>query len=282
MNISILLLTHNEEINIAECLAALTWCDDIVVVDSGSSDRTLDIVRSFDVRVLTRAFDDFAGQRNWGLENGDFRHEWVLHLDADEIVTPEFRRALAALKAEPGLDAYRVPSKLMLFGRWLRHAGMYPTYQVRLGHRERLRFIQVGHGQREDLPPSRVGVFDEPYLHFSFSHGMARWLAKHIRYAKDEADLIVALREGPRSKRGPANDATSRRRAAKVQAARIPVILRPLARFFYIYVVKRGFRDGTAGLAYATMLSVYEGMTALLVIEAVVSRTQAPRERASS
>ncbi|MEM9421753.1 MAG: glycosyltransferase family 2 protein, partial [Pseudomonadota bacterium] len=214
-------------------------------------------------------------QRNWGLENGDFRHDWVLHLDADEIVPGAFVEALKTLQVEDGIDAYHVPSKMMLFGRWIRHAGMYPTYQVRLGHKDRLRFVQVGHGQREDLPPSRVGTFSEPYLHYSFAHGMERWLSKHIRYARDEAGLILEYRKLSSEKSSP-EGATERRRNAKVKAAKIPVILRPLMRFFYVYLIKQGFRDGRGGLAYALMLSVYEGMTAIFVLQTLLGGSAIP------
>ena len=90
--------------------------------------------------MLTRRFDNFAAQRNFGLEAGGFRHDWVLHLDADEVATDTFVAALRALVPPTGIDAYRVPSKTMFRGQWLRRSGMYPTYQVRLGHRDRLRF----------------------------------------------------------------------------------------------------------------------------------------------
>lgn len=266
MKVSCLLLSYNEEANIGPCFEALSWCDDIVIVDSGSTDDTVVIARRHGARVLSRPFDNFANQRNWGLENGDLRHDWVLHLDADEIATPQFVAALEDLQAEAGIDAYNVPSKTILYGKWIRHAGMYPTYQVRLGHRDRLRFIQVGHGQREDLPASRVGTFDEPYLHYSFSHGMFGWLTKHVRYARDEAALINAIREGE----GLAPDsggASGDRRAAKARAAALPVVLRPFLRFIYNYLLKQGFRDGRAGFAYAFMLAVYEGMTAIFVLE---------------
>lgn len=269
MKVSILLLTHNEEANLPACLDAVEWCDDILVLDSGSTDATMAIARSRGARVLTRPFDTFAGQRNFGLELGAFRHDWVLHLDADEVVTPEFERALRALKEKPGIDAYRVPSKTMLFGKWIRHAGMWPTYQVRLGHVSRLRFIQVGHGQREDLASERVGLFPEAYLHHSFSHGMARWLLKHVRYAQDEAELLVADRrkDVPLSTMFTGKDSTVRRRAAKSLTARLPLVLRPFARFLYVYLIKGGFRDGARGLAYAFMLSVYEGMISVFVLE---------------
>lgn len=277
MKVSALILTCNESANLPRCLEALTWCDDIVVLDSGSTDRTVEIAQSFGTRVLTRPFDTFANQRNFGLGAGAFRHEWVLHLDADEVVTVEFRAALERLEPAHGVLAFRVPSKLMLLNRWLRHAGMYPTYQVRLGHRERLRFKQVGHGQREDLSAGQVATFDEPYLHFNFSHGISAWLVKHVRYAQDEAELATALRNAPR---GPKlidvfGRSTQRRRLAKSLAGHLPWVLRPFMRFVYIMVIRQGFRDGRAGLAYAVMLSVYEGMIAVFGYERMLRGTDA-------
>jgi hypothetical protein len=275
VKVSTLILTLNEERNLPACLTALSWCDDIVVLDSGSTDRTLEIARAHGARILDRKFDTFAGQRNFGLEAGVFRHEWVLHLDADEVVTPAFVEQLTTLAPAPGVDAWRVPSKTMLFGRWLKHAGMYPTYQVRLGHRDRLRFKQVGHGQREDLPAERVATFAEPYLHYNFSHGMRSWLLKHVRYAEDEAREIVARRTS-RLAETSRGDATSRRRALKAMASSLPLWLRPFARMFYTLVIRQGFRDGKAGLAYAMMLAVYEGMIANFAYHALLERNEAP------
>lgn len=274
MKVSCLILTRDEEANIGCCLDALRWCDDIVVLDSGSTDRTLEIAREYGARILEKPFDCFANQRNFGLDNGKFRNDWVLHLDADEIVTPEFVAAVSSLEAQSEVDAYRVPSKTMLYGQWLKHAGMYPTYQVRLGHRDRLRFIQIGHGQREALSPDRLGTFTEPYLHYSFSHGMSQWLEKHLRYAADEADLILKERAaGPTTPMAPSGgDRTSGRRQLKAYSSRIPLALRPFARFVYVYVVRRGFLDGRAGFTYAFMLSVYEGMTALMANERLEGR----------
>ncbi len=269
MNVSVLILTFNEEANLPACLEALAWCDDIVVVDSGSTDETVNLARAHGARILSRPFDTFAEQRNFGLDHGQFHHDWVLHLDADEIVTPAFIKALEHLEITEGIDAWRVPSKTMMFGQWLRHAGMWPTYQVRLGHAQRLRFVQVGHGQREDLPDERVATFPEPYLHFAFSHGMARWLNKHVEYARAEAhDLSKPSTDGKGEWRTlVSGDRTQRRRAAKAVAAHIPLALRPMARFLYVYVFRMGFLDGRAGLAYCTMLSAYEGMIATIAYE---------------
>ncbi len=274
MNVSVLILTFNEEKTLPRCLAALVWCDDIVVLDSGSTDGTIEIAERAGARVIHRSFDDFASQRNFGLTQGGLRHEWVLHLDADEVVTPEFQQRLVALIPTAEIDAYRVPSKLMLHETWLRYAGMYPTYQVRLGHCNRLRFKQVGHGQREDLQPERVGTFDVPYLHYNFSHGLANWLRKHVKYAQDEADLLVQTRSGgtETSETITARDATSRRRALKRLTNRMPLLFRPVARFFYVLIWQRGFLDGRYGIQYALMLSVYEGMIAILAADLMTRR----------
>jgi glycosyltransferase involved in cell wall biosynthesis len=266
MNVSVLLLTYNEAANLPRCLAALAWCDDVVVVDSGSTDATVSIAESHGARVLTRPFDDFSAQRNFGLDAGGLRHDWVLHLDADEVVTDAFVAALRALVPPPGIYGCRVPSKMMFRGRWLRHAGMYPSYQVRLGHRERLRFRQVGHGQREDLAPEQLDTFGEPYLHYSFSHGMRHWLERHVRYAADEArELMIARKQGmPRWRDIFATDRMTRRRALKSLTHHVPLALRPPLRFVYVYLMRGGILDGSAGFIYAFMLATYEGMIAIL------------------
>ena len=273
MRVSVLILTLNEATNLPGCLRAVQWCDDVVVLDSGSADATVEIAVTFGARVVTRPFDCFADQRNYGLNHVEFAHDWVLHLDADEIVSPRFVAALSSLQPPMGIDGYRVPFKMMLMGRWLRHAGMWPAYQVRIGHAQRLRFVQVGHGQREALPPDRVGDFPEPIEHYSFSKGMHPWLQKHLGYAADEAALVAVER---RSGAAPSRDLLSvspvlRRRAAKSLASRLPLSLRPFARFAYVYGWCLGFLDGRAGLTYALMLSTYEGMISILAGETETS-----------
>jgi hypothetical protein len=177
------------------------------------------------------------------------------------VIPADFSLALAQLTPEPTVNAFRVPSKLILYGRWLKHAGMYPTYQVRLGRRDSLRFIQVGHGQREAPSSGVVATFPVAYLHYSFSCGMRAWLEKHIRYAKDEAALIEEVRRGVR------HETAGTRHRAKRAASSLPHWTRPFARFVYVYCIRAGFLDGRVGLAYAIMLSVYEGMIAVFAYE---------------
>ena len=268
MKISALILTHNEERNIRNCLEAVRHLDDIVVVDSGSTDQTCVFAKEYGARILTRSFDNFANQRNFGLDEGNFKNEWVLHLDADEVATGELLDAIASLQPSSEIDGYQVPSKIILKGRWLRYSGMYPAYQVRLGHRSRMRFKQAGHGQREALSLEKIATLSEPYLHYNFSHGMTHWLQKHVIYAEAEAAQLLLERKSKARIRGlAASDSTVRRRALKQLANQLPVIFRPPLRFIYSYFIRRGFLDGWAGLQYAAMLSCYEAMIVSYVLD---------------
>jgi len=260
--ISVLILTLNEEVNIESCLDSVSWADDVLVLDSGSTDDTVALAKSKGARVVHRPFDTFADQRNYGLQHGDLQHDWVLHLDADERVTLPLYRELQNKVRHGKHDAFRVPSKLIFQGQWLKHAGMYPTYQIRFGRREALTFTQVGHGQRGVLPPDQIGTLREPLLHYAFSKGLTDWFERHNRYSTDEAKHALKMQNESTDWSGLiSSDAQRRRRALKDLSYRLP--LRPLLRFLYMYIGKRGFLDGRAGFDYCVMLAVYEYMTML-------------------
>jgi glycosyltransferase involved in cell wall biosynthesis len=256
--ISVVVLTKNEADNLPRCLDSLVFSDDVLVLDSGSTDATCEIAQQRGARVLTRAFDSFGRQRNYAMEHGGLRHDWVLHVDADEVVTPHLRDELQRIaRTGASTPVFRIPSRMILMGQWLRRAGMYPAYQVRFGRREALRFIDHGHGQREALPPEQVGTIDAPFDHYNFSKGLEDWYARHRRYAAAEAEQALAERLQPLA---PAelisSDATLRRRALKRVGNRLP--MRPALRFAYTYLLRGGFLDGMAGLRYAGMLATYQ------------------------
>lgn len=263
MSVAALILTRNEERNLPDCLASVSWCEDVCVLDSGSEDGTVSLARRLGARVMERPFDTFAAQRNAGLESGALRGEWVLHLDADERVTPALRDEILRTTGAASRDAYRVASKLMFQGKWLKRAGMYPAYQVRLGRRDVLRFVQVGHGQREDLPGDRVGTLVEPLIHEGFSKGIADWIDRHNRYSSDEARESFASTQGVRALAAGllSRDSVTRRRSLKALAWRLPC--RPQLRFLYMAVLRGGLLDGGAGLQYCRMMAFYEFMTDL-------------------
>jgi glycosyltransferase involved in cell wall biosynthesis len=253
--VSVLILTLNEASNVGRCIEAVNFSDDIVVLDSFSTDGTQETARTLGARVYERCFDSFAGQRNYALDEIDFRYDWILHLDADELVTPTLRDEIARAIKDSRFGAYRLASKMMFEGRWLRFSGMYPTYQVRLGRLDELRFRQVGHGQQEDIAPDRIATLHEPYLHFGFSKGLADWIERHNRYSTDEA-LKNVLEADSRFGELLSTDRTDRRRALKQLSARLP--FRPTLRFLYMYLLRLGFLDGRAGWAYCRLLAMYE------------------------
>src|SRR5215467_12568740 len=260
--ISVVILTHNEETNIGRCLESVSWSDDILVVDSFSEDRTVEISKRHGARVIQRAFDDFSSQRNFASEQGNLKYEWVLHLDADEIVTPELRAELPTAMLG-GKDAYRVSSKLIFDGKFLRHAGLFPWYQVRFGRTQKLRFKQVGHGQRETVEPGRIGMLKSSLLHFNFSKGLPDWIERHNRYSTAEAHQNVY---GYADDDVPILDLLSsaidrRRRAAKKIFRRLPC--RATIRFIYMYLFRRGILDGKAGFTYCRLLAWYEWLIVL-------------------
>jgi len=256
---SVVILTLNEEANLPKCFSSLSGCDDIVVVDSGSKDRTVAVAEARGARVFVRPFDNFANQRNFAQLEIPFRHSWVFHLDADEEFTPELALACAAAARDLASDlltGYYVAPKMFFEGRWIPHCTDYPAWQARYVRPRRFTFIEVGHGQRE-APELRLGKLTASYLHDLSRGGRQEWLAKHRRYAKAEA-------RHQRENSAPlpfgalfAADALSRRRALKQWSARLP--FRPAARFIYQYILRGGFLDGRAGFRYCQLLAQYEG-----------------------
>lgn len=261
---SVLILTHNEAANIRRCLDSLTECDDIVVLDSYSSDTTLQCSQAYPIRTFQRHFDTFADQRNWAIDNVPFKHQWVLHLDADECMTPSLHRELLGVVSRDENSAYLVANKLMFMGRWIRHASMYPYYQARLLRLGESRFVQTGHGQTLGPTARGVGTLREPYLHFNFSKGLSDWLSRHNRYSSDEANRIASHRM-PLSKAliGAFRGATrqERQQARKRLADSLPA--RPLWRFLYLYFFRRGFLDGGPGFHYCMLMAIYDYLIVL-------------------
>lgn len=261
--VTVIVLAHDEERNIASCLDSLqTAFTDVHVLDSGSTDATVDLAIQAGADVHYHPFTGFGKQRNWAIDNIPHKFEWSLHLDADERSTPEFESELRKIFArEPTEAGFFVPSKLMLNNCWLRRSSGFPVYQVRLFHREKLRFDDHGHGQRE-VTSGNLGYMREPYLHFAFSKGLQHWFEKHARYAADEATSVgIGTPNLPDAiKRCFSYDPIIRRRALKQLSFRLPA--RSLLRQFELLVINRGILDGRAGITYARMMGVYEAMLA--------------------
>jgi glycosyltransferase involved in cell wall biosynthesis len=261
-------LTLNEEANLPRCLESLRWCDDIVVLDSGSSDRTVEIAREYGARVVTRPFDNWASHQNWALESIEYRHPWLYYSDADEVMPPELRDELSQV-ATPSSQphaAYRVRYKNYFLGRWIRHCGIYPTWVLRFYKPEKVRYERLVNPTAK--VDGSIGLLQEHFLHYSFNKGLQAWFDKHNKYSTAEAiETIRDLREGTIDWAGLVDFANPARRRLAIKHLSFRLPFRPLLRFLYMYVLKLGFLDGPAGFHYCMMLSIYEYMIVLKVRE---------------
>lgn len=261
--ISVVILTKDEEVNIGACLDCLGFCDDIVLYDSFSTDRTVEIASARpNVRVIQRKFDNWAAHQNWGCEHIKFRHPWVLYLDADERIDDTFvRESMEASDPASPISAYRVRRKDMFMGRWLRHAQLYPTWFVRLYRPEKIRF------ERQVHPPpvvdGPIGELEGHLIHYPFSKGVAQWLERHNSYSSFEAAELLKVLGGSRKPLTGlfSRDANVRRATLKDIFYRLP--MRPQVKWLYYILVRAAWMDGQAGWTYARLTYLYEYMISI-------------------
>ena len=241
--LSVVVVTRNEEDRLRACLESVAWADQIVVVDAESDDKTVTIAREFTDHVVVRPWPGYAAQKNVAIEMAT--GEWVLSLDADEVVstelTAEIRRVLAA---DGPADGYAVPRRNIFWGRWVRHGGLYPDWQLRLFRRGRGRFIEraVHESVRVDGRVERLAGHLE---HRSY-RDVGDFLARADRYAALAAADAVA-----QGRRARARD----------------FVLRPLGRFLSMYVLYRGFLDGWRGFLLASLYAYYVLIRAVKIWE---------------
>jgi glycosyltransferase involved in cell wall biosynthesis len=272
--VSALIFTLNEEIHLPACLDSLAWCDDVVVVDSFSSDRTVDMCRERGVRVFQRRFDGFGTQRNWALSNASPRNPWVLILDADERVPPEMVRELSERLpgVPPEVGAFRVARRFYFWGRWLRYSSLYPSYVVRLCRAGRVSYANRGHAETQDVDGATWQL--ETDLIDENRKGLGEWFSRQNRYSGSEAEFELAQEALPWRFTELANADPLRRRAAlKRLAASVPG--RPFWYFLYSYVVRGGFLDGAHGLVFCLLKSMYQWMIVIKKNEARLGRSRA-------
>ncbi len=257
--ISAVVLSHNEAANLPRCLRALRGCAEVVVVDDGSTDDSPRVAADCGARVVLHPFEHFAGQRNWAMQAAGLAHDWVLHLDADEVVTPELLEEIRARL--PGLAPGAVgwiARRVMLGETWLRRSADYPVYVPRLLHRGGPGFAMRGHGDILAAEPAESVYFDEPMRHYTFSKGWADWRVRHQKYAEAEA---ARIRSGGTSfswRTLAFGDRARRRAAWRALSYRLPG--RPVLRFLYAYVLRLGFLDGAAGWRFCRAMASYERM----------------------
>ena len=258
--VSILVLTKNEEVNLPACLETVAWADDIHVLDSYSTDGTLDIAKAFNAKIAQRHFDSFSSQQNWALQNLSFKYPWVFYIDADERVTMELRDSIVDAVQNPlGNVAFRVQRRDFFMDTWLKHVQASPYY-LRLFRPEKMCYERLGHPVSK--PDGPIGQITGYLDHYPFSKGIRDWIDRHNFYSSQEAEQII-LNQGKAApvewkKAVFSQDFHERRYHQKELYYRFP--FRPAIKFFALYVLKRGYLDGRAGMTYASLMFFYEYM----------------------
>jgi len=247
-----LILTLNEESNLRRTLEQLAWADQILVLDSGSTDGTLRIAQQFpNVRVLHRVFDSFAGQCNFGLEH--VTTEWVLSLDADYVLTDEFNREMAALQPADHVSGYKARFTYCIHGHPLR-TSLYPPRTV-LYRRIKARYRDEGHGHRVDID-GEINALDGVILHDD-RKPFSRWLGEQVKYALKEAEFLTTA-------------PPSELRAA--DRVRQKMVLAPFLVFAHTMLIRGLILDGWVGWFYAFQRSYAELLLSLQLLDLKLSK----------
>lgn len=231
--ISVAIITKNEEGNIRECLKSVKWADEIVVVDNGSMDRTLEICREYGAQVHKEDWKGYAGQKNSAIEKT--RNEWVLSLDADERVSPELRREIeATLEGCPSVDGYFIARKNYFLGRWIRHCGWFPDLNLRLFRKSRGRFQERSVHERVNLK-GKTARLKTPLVHETY-RSLEEFLQRMDRYSS------LAARE-------------MQKEGKKFRFTQ--VLFHPPFTFLQMYFLRAGFLEGYFGFILAGLYSYY-------------------------
>lgn len=233
MKISATLITYNEERNVARAIESLRCCDEVLVVDGGSTDRTVELASNLGARVIENAWKGYAEQKNFAAEQACY--DWILSLDADEALSEALEAEIWQLKkTQPDCDAYTVPRMAQYLGRWILHSGWYPDRKVRLYHRRKARW--VGKYVHESVQANgRVGQLQSNLLHFT-CNSLSEHLKTMERYTTLAAEELVS-------------------QGRKIGYRHL--LFDPPWTFFRSYILQRGFLDGFEGLAIAYMAAFY-------------------------
>lgn len=261
--ITVIIPTRDEAKHIRRCVGSARGLGRVIVVDSGSADATRRIAQEQGAEVVEHAWEGHAAQKNWALASLNITTPWVLFLDADEYLTAETADAIRHAAASAEAEGYFLPRVYIFFGQKLRYAWWYPDYQLRLFRRGRGRFEdRLVH--EHVIVDGAVGTIDAAIQHENLK-GLSAFIDRHNRYS----DLEAAELTNPSHVRKPGSMRGSwvdRRRAFKDRIwFRVP--MRPLVRFVWLYVLRRGFLDGRRGLLFCQLIALYEFMIDVKLLE---------------
>ena len=268
--VSVLIPAKNEEANLLACLTSVARADEVFVVDSHSSDRSVEIAQNYGANVVQFHFNGrWPKKKNWSLENLPFRNEWVLIVDCDERITPALWDEIATAIQNPEYEGYYINRRVYFLGKWIRHGGKYPDWNLRLFKHEKGRYENL---RTEEIPNTgdnevhehvilggSVGYLKNDMDHIDFKD-IYHWLERHNRYSNWEARVYLNMLTGEdESGTIGANlfgSAVQRKRFLRKVWVWLP--FKPTLRFIIFYFFRLGFLDGRAGYIYGRLLSQYE------------------------
>jgi len=272
--VSIVVLTRDEEANIRQCLASVMWADQVVVLDSGSNDKTVPIARSLGAEVIEQPWLGFSAQREFALRHALIRHNWVYFVDADQWISPALAAEVAKRLQDSSCAAYSQRLRLVFQDRWIRHCGWYSgSWNVQLMDRRYSKYDGSVIGERVCVDGSIERLAND--IVDDDGKGLAAWLHKHVHYAQLEAEYrgsktplqqrIRALRSSTRGNSRPLT------RAVLKDIVFPSVPAKPAALFLYMYLIRLGVLDGRAGLRFCFYHAWYEASVAALRINAATA-----------
>ena len=256
--ITAIILTKNEERNIRNCIESIQGlADRIVVVDSGSTDKTTEIARELGAEIYTHEFIHYAAQFNWALDNTDIRTKWVYRIDADEIVPDDLREEIrieCARHAEDSVNGFLMKHKLFFLGKYLKHGGTYPFIKMTVFKPEYGRFDDRAMGEHVILSKGTYITLKNDCLHHDFKD-LTQFIEKHNSYATREVSDYLK-ENAAESENGLYSQARHSRKMRSGFYYRLPMFLRAKLYYMYRYYFRMGFLDGKQGKIYA-MLQAY-------------------------
>lgn len=221
--ISATIITLNEENDLPRCLKSLDFVDEIILVDSGSTDHTVDIARGLGAKVIHESWHGYGAQKNFAM--GQCKHSWVLNIDADEIITPDLKEEiLNQVCLKNSAAGYAFARKTFYMGRWIRYGGWYPNYVTRLVQKENASWTEPN-VHEELMVTGEIKRLKNPMLHFTFTD-LSDQIRTNMRYAKQGALDLKYHHETP---------------------SLVKLLTKPIAKFTETYIFKRGFLDGLPG-----------------------------------
>lgn len=252
-HLTVVVLTYNEESNLPACLKSMEGLQrEVFVVDSGSTDKSVHIATEWGARVVQHPFENYAAQRNWAQQNLPIQTEWVLHMDADERLTPELASEIRGVfeRLPSNVDGFLLRKRTYFMGRWIKHGGHYPAYHLRLFRKDR-GFCENRLYDQHFIVKGNVAKLKHDYIDVVASD-LETWSMRHIRWAGLEAVELQAP-QGSEGRVEPRFFGTPVERRRWLRAnlyVRSPMFVRAFAYWLYRYFVRLGFLDGTQGLIF--------------------------------